>query len=133
MIEIETNSAQAVLDITQMVEQAVRKSCVESGICLVYTLHTTTAVVVNEAEPGLMRDIAAKMRELLPPGGYHHGENGPAHLQAAVLGNSVAIPVDQDALVLGTWQRVLFVELDGPRRRNVGVKIIRDCSQVADR
>lgn len=132
MIEIETNGSQEVLDITLIVEQAVRKSGVENGICLIYTLHTTTAVVVNEAEPGLMRDLTAKMRELLPGGGYHHVDNGPSHLQAAVLGNSVVIPVEGRAPVLGTWQRVLFVELDGPRRRKVGVKMIPACSQMGD-
>jgi len=124
MIEIATSRGSEVVDITQQVQRAVRESGVIDGICLVYTLHTTTAVIVNEAESGLLMDIIEKIQEVVPVMGYKHGENGPAHIQASILGNSVVVPVDNGMPLLGTWQRILFVELDGPRRRRVGVKVI---------
>lgn len=124
MIEISTTRGSEVIDITPQVQRAVRESCVTDGICLVYTLHTTTALIVNEAESGLLMDIIDKIKEIVPRGGYMHGENGPAHIQASILGNSVVIPVENGMPLLGTWQRILFVELDGPRRRRVGVKVI---------
>ncbi|MDH7596784.1 MAG: secondary thiamine-phosphate synthase enzyme YjbQ [Methanothrix sp.] len=124
MIEIVTTRGSEVVDITPKVQRAVRESGVIDGICLVYTLHTTTAVIVNEAESGLLMDIIDKIKEIVPGAGYEHGENGPAHLQASILGNSVALPVENGMPLLGTWQRILFVELDGPRRRRVGVKVI---------
>ncbi|MCQ8903108.1 MAG: secondary thiamine-phosphate synthase enzyme YjbQ [Methanothrix sp.] len=124
MIEIATTRVREVVDITPQVQRAVRESGVVDGICLVYTLHTTTALIVNEAESGLLMDIIDKIKEIVPGVGYKHGENGPAHLQASILGNSVLLPVDNNMPLLGTWQRVLFLELDGPRRRRVGVKVI---------
>ncbi|MCR3884162.1 secondary thiamine-phosphate synthase enzyme YjbQ [Methanotrichaceae archaeon M04Ac] len=128
MIEIDTEKAAEVVDITRRVNDAVRETGVDEGICLVYARHTTTAIVINEGEGGLVADLLEKLSALAPPGdGYHHDtldENAHAHLQAALLGNSKAIPVEDGRLVLGTWQRVLFVELDGPRQRTVSVKVV---------
>ncbi len=124
MIVISTTKSREILDITPQVRAVVGNSGIKSGICLVYTMHTTTAIIVNEAEDGLLKDIVDKMDEILPRSGYRHGENGPAHVQASLLGSSVVLPVEDSALILGSWQRILFVELDGPRRRRVGVKVI---------
>jgi len=119
-----------VIDMTPHVEEAVKESRIEQGICLIYSLHTTTGIVVNEAEPGLIQDLTKLMASLVPQGaGYLHDRfdsNAHAHLQAMLLGNSVVIPVEGKRLILGTWQRILFVELDGPRQRRVYVKVIRD-------
>jgi len=128
MIEIKTEKAEEVVDITCQVNDAVRERGIDEGICLVYARHTTTAIVINEGEGGLVADLLEKLSTLVPPGnGYLHDrldENAHAHLQAALLGNSKAIPVEDGRLALGTWQRVLFVELDGPRQRTVSVKVV---------
>lgn len=130
MIEINTGKQVEVIDITSHVEEAVRESNIEQGICLIYTLHTTTGIVVNEAEPGLMTDMARLMSSLAPQSaGYLHDRNdgnAHAHLQAMLLGSSAVIPVESKRLILGTWQRILFVELDGPRKRRVCVKFIKE-------
>ena len=130
MIELNTRKGAEVIDMTSYVEEAVKESRIEQGICLIYSLHTTTGIVVNEAEPGLIQDMTKLMASLAPQGaGYLHDRNGGnahAHLQAMLLGNSTVIPVEGKRLILGTWQRILFVELDGPRQRRVYVKIIRD-------
>lgn len=130
MIEIDTKKPVEVVDITSQVQRAVEETKLESGICLVYTLHTTTGVTINEAESGLIQDIINLMGSLAPQGaGYMHDRsdgNAHAHLQAVLLGNSVVVPVENGRLILGTWQRILFLELDGPRRRRIYVKALFD-------
>jgi secondary thiamine-phosphate synthase enzyme len=130
MIEIETRRSVEVVDITTQVQKVVEESKQESGLCLVFALHTTTGVVINEGESDLIRDILNLMSTLVPRGaGYMHDKsdgNAHAHLQAVLLGNSATIPVEKGRLILGTWQRILFLEMDGPRRRRVYVKIMAD-------
>jgi secondary thiamine-phosphate synthase enzyme len=130
MIEIDSGKSVEVMDITSSVQEALRESKVINGICLVYTLHTTTGLTVNEADPALIKDILNLLERVAPQGaGYLHDRsdgNAHAHLRAALLGSSVVIPVEQKRLVLGTWQRILFFELDGPRRRKIYIKAVPD-------
>ena len=98
------------------------------GMCVVSTHHTTTAIIINENESGLRSDIADVLERLVPPlAGYQHDRidnNADAHVKAILLGPSETIPIDRGRLVLGTWQRILFVELDGPRTRTVRITVI---------
>jgi secondary thiamine-phosphate synthase enzyme len=130
MIEIETTKAVEAIDITGAVERLLEKSGVKEGICLVYTLHTTTGIIINEAEPNLIQDLLDLMADLVPRDkGYGHDRldgNAHAHLRAIMLGNSAAIPVEKGDLMLGTWQRILFLEMDGPRRRRIFAKVLSD-------
>jgi len=130
LIEIDTRERVEIIDVTSFIEEFVRKSGIENGICLVYTLHTTTGLTVNEAERGLIKDMCRLMSSLIPEGaGYLHDKidsNAHAHLQALLLGNSVTIAVDAGRPILGTWQRILFVELDGPRRRRLYCRTISE-------
>ena len=130
LIEIDTRERVEIIDITSSIEEFVRRSSFENGICLVYTLHTTTGLTVNEAERGLIKDMCRLMSSLIPEGaGYLHDKidsNAHAHLQALLLGNSVTIPVDAGRPILGTWQRILFIELDGPRRRRLYCRTISE-------
>ena len=128
MIEIRTSKRVEVIDITSEVQKEVEKSGVKNGIAVVYTQHTTTAVIINENESGLKEDIVFVLDRLIPRGaGYMHDtidNNADAHLRAIFLGNSVVVPITNRKLDLGTWQRIMFVELDGPRTRRVIVKTI---------
>ncbi|NTV28060.1 MAG: YjbQ family protein [Methanothrix sp.] len=128
MIEIETEKPVEVIDITDHVLRTMQEGGVENGICLVYSHHTTTGLTVNEADEALIKDILSLLQRIAPRGaGYQHDRgdgNAHAHLQAILLGNSVIIPVIGRKLVLGTWQRILFFELDGPRRRSILVKVL---------
>lgn len=130
MIEINTKRRVEVIDITSSIEQAAKENAIDSGICLIYSTHTTTGLVVNEAEPGLIQDILGLIGSIVPEGvGYLHDRNdgnAHAHLQSVILGNSAVIPVENNRLVLGTWQKILFLELDGPRRRRLYVKFLRE-------
>ncbi len=128
MIEIKTSKRIEIVDITERVREIVESQDVVDGIALVYTKHTTTAVVVNENESGLKEDILKVLEKLIPSrAGYMHDRidnNADSHLRAILMGNSVVIPITNGKLDLGTWQRILFVELDGPRVRRVVVKVI---------
>ena len=128
MIQINTSRRVEVVDITSEVQKEVEKSGIKDGLAVVYTPHTTTAIVINENEPGLIEDIVFVLDRLIPRGaGYMHDEidnNADSHLRAMLLGNSVVIPVTNGKLELGTWQRIMFLELDGPRSRRVIVKVI---------
>ncbi|HWQ19342.1 MAG TPA: secondary thiamine-phosphate synthase enzyme YjbQ [Methanotrichaceae archaeon] len=127
-IEIDTTSVAEVIDITPRIDEALHEAKIFQGICLVSALHTTTGLIINEAEPGLMEDMLRALDSLAPArAGYLHDridDNAHAHLQAMLIGNAVMVPIDNGRLVLGTWQRILLVELDGPRRRRVHLQVV---------
>ncbi|MEM4445538.1 MAG: secondary thiamine-phosphate synthase enzyme YjbQ, partial [Thermofilum sp.] len=105
------------------------ESEVKNGICVVHAPHATAAVILNEHESGLIRDILNKLRELFPPDAeYMHNridDNAHAHIASALLGSSKVLPVVNSRLVRGTWQNIFLVELDGPRnRREVVVQVL---------
>ena len=127
-IEIGTKKSTELVNITREVKGIVGSKGVDSGVCVIFTKHTTTGIIINENEPGLKSDILAFLNELIPKGkGYLHDRidnNAHSHLRAVVLGSSVTIPIEKGALALGTWQSILFVECDGPRSREVSVKVV---------
>jgi len=127
-IEIRTKESTELIDITGEVKGIVSSKSVDSGVCVIFTKHTTTGIIINENEAGLKKDILTLLNELVPKGkGYLHDRidnNAHAHLRAVVLGSSVTIPIEKSTLALGTWQSILFVECDGPRRREVCVAVI---------
>lgn len=129
-MEIVTSRQIEIVDITDGIERYVNDCGREKGICLVYSLHTTTALIINEADEALVNDILKLMERIAPQAaGYQHDRgdgNAHAHLRAALLGNSVIIPVENGGLALGTWQRILFIEMDGPRKRRLSIRIIGD-------
>jgi len=130
MMEIVTSRQIEIVDITDGIERYVNDCGREKGICLVYSLHTTTALIINEADEALLNDILKLMEKIAPQAaGYQHDRgdgNAHAHLRAALLGNSVIIPIENGGLALGTWQRILFIEMDGPRKRRLSIRIIGD-------
>jgi len=129
-IEIGTRESTEVIDITGKVKEIVKSKSggVESGICVIFTKHTTSGIIINENEAGLKRDILAFLNELIPKGrGYLHDRidnNAHSHLRAVLLGSSVTIPIEKGELALGTWQSIFFAECDGPRRREIYVKVV---------
>jgi len=115
------------IEITEIVKEAVIKSGIKNGVCVVYTPHTTTSVILFEnVDPNLQRDYLAHMSRLVPKSDrYAHGENADAHLKSALCGASLSIPFEEAKLELGPWQGVFFCEFDGPREeRQVFIKVI---------
>lgn len=121
-IEVRTGSHREMIDITRHVADAIPE--VERGLCVVYVPHTTAAVVINEhADPDVASDLIAAYGSMVPEMSFAHAEgNSDAHLLSTLLGSSVAIPIEDGRLRLGTWQGIFFVELDGPRTRRVNVE-----------
>ncbi len=130
-LDIKTRSQIEFQEITTKVREVVRDSGIKSGICVVYVPHTTAGVMINEhADPDVVDDIIAQLEEMVPQrGSYKHGEgNAAAHIKTALIGSSVTMIIQYGELVLGTWQGIFFGEFDGPRNRQVLVKIIADNS-----
>jgi len=133
-IRLATARATEFIDLTDRLERFVAGAGMRSGVLAVLTLHTTTAIVVNEHEPQLLGDFQALLERLAPTqADYHHDDpsrrtvnvtpeerpNGHAHCRALLLPSSAALLVADGRLQLGRWQRVFLVELDGPRERDV--------------
>jgi len=127
-LEFETSRKYQLLNITSEIENLVSESEVEDGACLIFAPHATAGVVLEENEGGLKRDFVQFFKDLAEKEGWHHDridDNASAHLLAGVLGQSQIIPISQGRLARGTWQDILLVELDGPRRsRKVHVTIL---------
>ena len=125
---VETRSQMEIVDITRDVEEAVARSGVRNGIAVIHLPHATAALVLNEYERGLVNDLIRLLREVFRPGGdWEHNlidSNAHAHLASAFIGSSRVVPVINSRLARGTWQHVLLVELDGPRRRRVVVEVM---------
>ncbi len=123
-IEVKTRHRAEILDITADVEKLLEGE----GVAIVFTPHTTASIILNEAESRLLEDIVSTLEKIVPRNySYKHNEiddNADAHIKASLLGNSVIVPFKDGKLQLGTWQRVLFVEFDGPRTRRVYVKVL---------
>lgn len=138
-IQIETSQPTQFIDLTDEIERLVAESGIDTGLANIQSLHTTTAIIVNEREPLLLTDVAAMLDSLAPRNAaYAHdnlslrtvncvlGErpNGHSHCQAFLLGPSVCLNVIDGRLQLGRWQRVLMVELDGARTRSVTLLVL---------
>ncbi len=138
-LEVSTGHPTAFVDLTTRLTRFVSRSGVRQGILGVQTLHTTTALVLNEDEPLLRADIISQLERIAPVDmPYAHDDptrrivnrmpgervNGHAHCRALALGASLCLSVVDGALLLGRWQRVLFVDLDGPQLRRVVATIV---------
>ncbi len=115
------------INITPQVREALAKSGVRDGICMVYCPHTTAGVTVNEnADPDVVRDLLLGLDKAFPdrPEFRHSEGNSAAHLKASCVGASASLPVSEGELVLGIWQAVYFCEFDPPRRRRFYVQCV---------
>ena len=126
-IRLRSRSAQCLEDVTQQVNEAVRASGVEEGVCHLFVPHTTAGLVINENDdPDVGRDLLEKLEALAPSDApYHHYEgNAHAHIKSSLVGQSAAAPVAAGRLALGRWQAVFFAEFDGPRERELLVTVV---------
>jgi len=129
VFEVETRDAKQCIDLTDRVRAVVKRAGVEAGLCHVMVLHSTAAVVVNEFDdPNIGKDLLSALDRAVPDhAGWLHDridDNAHAHIKATLLGPSELVPVKGSDLLLGTWQRILLVELDGPRSRKLSVTIL---------
>jgi secondary thiamine-phosphate synthase enzyme len=124
---VQTRAAQEVVDITARVAEIVAAAQRGDGVCTVFVRHATAAIVINEnADAAFRADLLTALDRLFPAGIWEHDkidDNGAAHLKAAVLGPSEAVPFRAGRLLLGTWQGIALIECDGPREREIVVDI----------
>ena len=124
-LTVATQNKRQLVDLTGQVEAALPKT--GRGIVLVHALHTTAAVTTIDSDPGIDLDLFDFLEGITPDRKWrhpHNPEHAPAHLIASIIGPSVALPFRDGRLTLGTWQLVVLVELDGPRRRNIDLTVV---------
>ncbi len=121
-LHFDTQGEVEIIDITEKVNSKLQESSIEDGIVTIFVPGATGAVTTIEYEPGLLQDLPSALERLFPKGiGYEHeyrwhDGNGHSHVRASILGPSLTVPFHDQRLMLGTWQQVVFIELDNKRR-----------------
>lgn len=132
-IKVETRGEVEIVDITRKVQRIVDESGIKNGLACAFISGSTGGITTIEYEPGLMQDLPAALERIAPKNAYYkheerwHDGNGHSHIRASFLGPSLSIPIQNGRLQLGTWQQVVFVELDvRSRSRELIVQIVGD-------
>ncbi len=128
ILRFETKEKLGIFDITDKIKKVASRSGISDGLCFVQALHSTAAVIFSEDESGLREDFIKLAQQAIPDLNFKHNlidNNAKSHLLSAILGQSKIMAIDNSSLQRGTWQNILFFELDGPRsERKVLVKIL---------
>lgn len=130
VIEINHPEKYGIINITKKVEEAVKKSGIKEGLCLVNSMHITSSVFINDNEPGLHKDFLEWLEHLAPynPSKYKHNltgeDNADAHLKRTIMGREVVIAVTNGELDFGPWEAIFYGEFDGQRKKRILIKII---------
>jgi secondary thiamine-phosphate synthase enzyme len=126
-ITIKTKKHKEVLDITEEINKFLEKQEKDSGLVFLFALHTTCALTTSDLDPGTDLDMLDAFESMVPKLKYRHPHD-PSHvgdhIMSSIIGNSLTLPFENKNLVLGTWQRVVLIEFDGPRERKIFIKII---------
>ncbi len=128
-ISVKTNSRIELTDITDKVQAAVSKNRVKDGVCFVFCPHTTAGITINEnADPSVRSDIINTLNKLVPENaGYAHAEgNSDSHIKSSLFGSTLTIFIEDGNLAFGSWQGIFLCESDGPRSREVWVKVLEE-------
>jgi secondary thiamine-phosphate synthase enzyme len=130
-LNIETSGEVDIVNITDDVQRIVTKSKIKDGIACIFMPGSTGSITTIEYEPGLKKDLARVLQKIAPKGEYYdhhetwHDDNGHSHVRASLIGPSITIPLKNGKLLHGTWQQIVFLELDTqPRDRKIIVQIV---------
>jgi secondary thiamine-phosphate synthase enzyme len=126
---VDTHQRVEFKDITNLIRKCISDSGVHTGVCHIFVPHTSAGILIQENDdPALQRDLAAFLEKLAPQDGqYHHNDgNCDSHLKSAMVGCSQTLLVDEGRPILGRWQGVFLCEFDGPRQRELRVKVVPD-------
>lgn len=118
-LSLQSKENRQVLDITDLVQKSIPA---DTTLCHVFVAHTTCAITTADLDPGTDLDLLEAVWEMIPKLNYRHPHDPshvPAHLASSIIGPSVTVPIQDGKLVLGTWQRIILIELDGPRNRTI--------------
>lgn len=128
-LNLRTSRRTELQNVTEQIEKIVQESGCASGVCHLYVPHTTAGVTINEGyDPDVARDVEMAFDRMVPRSGiYRHAEgNSDSHIKTALVGSSATIWIEGGKLMLGRWQMIFFAEFDGPRKRELLVKIVPD-------
>ena len=128
-LSVRTGSRTEFLDLISRIEEVVGASGVQEGLCHLFVPHTTAGVTINEnADPSVKADILMVLNKVISDReAYRHSEgNSPAHIKSSLVGPQLTVPLSEGRLLLGTWQGIYFCEFDGPRSRQLHVKVVAD-------
>lgn len=126
-LQIHSKRKDEIIDITDEIEELVQQEDFHNGVCSLMALHTTCALTTICLDPGTDLDFLEAVRQILPELHYRHQHDPshtPDHILASIIGPSLTIPVQNGQLILGTWQRIVLVELDGPRERSLSLTFL---------
>ena len=126
-LKIKTERLKQVVDLTDRVNALITKRKMAEGLCCVFLTHTTACLTTGEVGEGTEKDLLDIVEQMIPKIDFRHGHDPShawSHMASSILGPSLTVPVSDGKLVLGTWQSVLLVELDGPRERDLHVMFI---------
>jgi secondary thiamine-phosphate synthase enzyme len=127
LLQVATTRAKEAVDLTERVTDAIAAAGIQEGLCVLFVAHTTAALTTGEVGEGTEDDLLEVVEQVIPRIRFRHAHNPShawSHMASSLLGPSLSIPVTQGRLTLGTWQSILLVELDGPRRRDVHMQLI---------
>lgn len=127
VLRISTGSRKEVVDLTDRIESLIRQAKVQEGLCSLFVTHTTAALTTGEIGEGTEKDLLQVVEQMIPPIRFRHAHDPShawSHMASSILGPSLSIPISAGKLVLGTWQSVMLVELDGPRERTIHVTLL---------
>lgn len=128
VLTISTTSRKQVMDLTDRIEAVIRKAKMKEGLCSLFITHTTAALTTGEIGEGTEEDFLQVVEQMIPKIRFRHAHDPShawSHMASSILGPSLKIPVAAGKLVLGTWQSVMLVEVDGPRERDVHVTLVQ--------
>ena len=130
-IQIETRAQGEMIDLTDQAQAAISGSNCTSGIVTLFVAHTTAAIVISEFEPGLVKDLPESLEALVPRAAdyvhnrINHDDNAHSHILGSLLEPSITVPFAKSQLLLGTWQRIVLIDLDThPRTRSVVIQVM---------
>lgn len=121
-IKIKTKKEKEIVDITDEISKIIKKNNFKEGTVNIFLTHTTAALTTADLDPGMDKDLIEAFWEMIPKLGFHQHHDPahtPSHILSSMIGTSLTLLVENGALVLGTWQRVVLVELDGPKERKI--------------
>jgi secondary thiamine-phosphate synthase enzyme len=126
VLHISTTDRKQVVDLTDRIEKVIRMAKMQEGLCSLFITHTTAALTTGEIGEGTEHDFLQVVEQLIPRIHFQHVHDplhAWSHMASSILGPSLTVPVSAGTLVLGTWQSVMLVELDGPRERSVHITL----------
>ena len=126
-IQVHSGQSKEVIDVTDQINAEIKKYGIKSGLCHLFLTHTTAALTTADLDPGTDLDMLEAFDALVPKLKFRHPHDPshvPDHILSSLIGASVLVPIEKEQLILGTWQRIVLIEFDGPRDREIIISFI---------